>query len=661
MNKRIVQYFWSILLGVLFFPGIIHSQILPVDSAVFQLSSLSDSVISQSLNDSAKKYRAYDFDACFEYASKASEYAKKSGSKKQEGRAYNYCGNAKHRDGKLPEALQYYIAAEKVFREAGNNQGIASVNINLGMVNQDMGNHSAAIHYNRKALNIAYASGDSTNMASALNNIGTNYSDLHNLDSSLFYAFKSLEIRRKLNMELGTTLGNIGSIYHGKKQFEKALEFQVQAYQYDSVNNNIGSMCVAMSNIGATLMDMNRMSEAKEILLRGYALADSIGYRQMQLDLTSNLIAVSERTGNLQDAVNYSHQYVALKDSIANEETRNAYAEMQTRLEVAEHKNEINLLQKQNALDAEKVQKQRILIWLGAGVLVLILGLAILTYRGYRQKKRANEIISLQKDEVELQKEIIQEKNKSIIDSINYAQRIQHAILLPEEALRQSFVDAFILFKPKDIVSGDFYWFAESEQNKILVLADCTGHGVPGGFMSMLGFEILQDVVLQESVHNTSEALKRLDQKVTDTLNRNDKSYRDGMDMAMCAFRKNTNAIEFAGANRPMIVISKGELKTYKPNKNTIGGAIDETEKIFTHEEVIVSTGDMIYLFSDGYADQFGGPEGKKLKTRNLEELLLQIHTLPAHQQRQELNTRFENWRGSLEQVDDVCIIGIRV
>jgi serine phosphatase RsbU (regulator of sigma subunit) len=228
--------------------------------------------------------------------------------------------------------------------------------------------------------------------------------------------------------------------------------------------------------------------------------------------------------------------------------------------------------------------------------------------------------------------------------------------------LRRHFTDLFVLFRPRNIVSGDFYWFGESNENKVIALADCTGHGVPGGFMSMLGFEILQDMILREEIRPTSDALSRLDEKLTATLNKNSRSYRDGMDMALCAFRQRTNLLQYSGANRPLVHIAAGGILTiYKPDKHPIGGGIDETEKVFTHTEIRVSPGDMIYLFSDGYPDQFGGSKGKKFMLRKFEDLLVSIHSLPLQEQKQVLLDTFEEWRCNLEQVDDVCMIGLRI
>ncbi len=634
-----------------------------VDSALQKIANLPDSSIAKALNDSSKTYRLEDFDLSYAYAQKALIYALRSNNGRQIGNAYNFSGIAQQLMAHYPKALENYTLAEATFRKFGYKKGLASTYINIGVLNQDMGNPKSSIEYNRKAYGISLSIGDSVNAASALNNIATLHSDLNDLDSALFYNLKSLEIRKKLNMPqmISTSLSNIGTIYDAQGKFEKSLEYHKQSVAIDSATGNKKSLCISLSNMSSTLMHMNKNAEAKKFLLRAMDIAKEIKYKEMQLDIAANLIAACEKLGELEEAITYSQFYIGLKDSLTDEDTRNQFAEMQAKLDNTVQKNEIEILQKNKLIDAEKDRRKNLIIYFGAGAIILFSVLLIIIFRGYNQKKKINILITEQKNEVEHQRNMVETKNREIVDSINYAQRIQQAILLPESEIQKEFSDAFVLFKPKDIVSGDFYWYAESDQNKIIALADCTGHGVPGGFMSMLGFEILQDVMLREEIHTTSEALKFLDKKVTDTLNKNSKSYRDGMDMALCAFNKVTGKLSFSGANRPLIHISNGILTTYKPDKHTIGGAIDEAEKVFTQVEIGMKKGDLIYLFTDGYADQFGGASGKKYKYKQLSENLLALSGLKMSEQKKTLEETFENWRRDLEQVDDVCVIGLKI
>lgn len=270
--------------------------------------------------------------------------------------------------------------------------------------------------------------------------------------------------------------------------------------------------------------------------------------------------------------------------------------------------------------------------------------------------------------QLEIRNEIIVEKNKNISDSINYAQRIQQAIFPPIEKIDGALKDYFILFRPKDIVSGDFYWFSkvkttpqnnEPSQNVIVIAAvDCTGHGVPGALMSIIGSTILNQSVSEPSVNAPSDALNYLNKQLANNLN----SISDGMDMTLCAINMDKMELQFAGANNPIYIVRNKQLMEFKPDKMAIGGDHENYEsKSFTNNIIPLERNDNIYLFTDGFADQFGGELGKKFKYKNFQNLLLELQDNSMEDQKHVLNYHFEQWKGDLEQVDDILIIGIRV
>ena len=264
--------------------------------------------------------------------------------------------------------------------------------------------------------------------------------------------------------------------------------------------------------------------------------------------------------------------------------------------------------------------------------------------------------------EVTKQKAIIEEKNKDITDSIKYAKKIQQAVAPNAEDFNKNFTESFILYKPKDIVSGDFYWFEHFKNNiTVFAAADCTGHGVPGAFMSLICSDIMYRVLNDPNVTNTATALSLIDQKLIQLIKKSsESSANDGMDIALCAYYKNENKIDYSGAQRPLLLIRNGELIDYKPTKLSIGGHAT-VDKVFELNTINVQPGDLIYLLTDGYSDQFGGDKGKKFKFKNLKQLILDNYTKPLNQQKLILDNAFESWKGSLEQVDDVCVIGIKI
>lgn len=289
------------------------------------------------------------------------------------------------------------------------------------------------------------------------------------------------------------------------------------------------------------------------------------------------------------------------------------------------------------------------------------------------QEKEKQQILSSQKETLEIQviertaevvkqKEIIEEKNKDITDSINYAKRIQQAKLPKKEEIYSALPQSFVLFKPKDIVSGDFYFFYKTKKNVFIVAADCTGHGVPGAFMSMIGSEKLEDAVSQTT--DTSEILNLLNKGIKTALKQseNDESTRDGMDIAICSIDTENRIVKYAGANRPLWIIRHKNVavEEIKPTKVAIGGLTNESQYFDTHE-LKLQQGDTFYIFSDGYADTFSGQGNKKLTTKKFKEILLSIQDKSMREQEQYLNNFLENWKAGIEQIDDILVIGVRL
>ena len=264
--------------------------------------------------------------------------------------------------------------------------------------------------------------------------------------------------------------------------------------------------------------------------------------------------------------------------------------------------------------------------------------------------------------EVVHQKKIIEEKNKDITDSITYAKRIQQAKLPKYEEIKSTFSQSFVLFKPKDIVSGDFYYFTTNHQSIFIASADCTGHGVPGAFMSMIGSEKLDDAVSQSA--DTSEILRQLNKGIKNSLHQSDsdESTRDGMDIALCSVDINNRIVKYAGANRPLWIIRKGQtvVEEIKGTKTAIGGLTEDSQHFDSHE-IKLQQDDTFYIFSDGYADTFGGKEEKKLTTKKFKEILLSIQDKSMADQEAHLDSFIEDWKAGTEQVDDILVIGVRL
>lgn len=276
-------------------------------------------------------------------------------------------------------------------------------------------------------------------------------------------------------------------------------------------------------------------------------------------------------------------------------------------------------------------------------------------------QERTAEIVQ-QKEELEIQKELVEEKNKDITDSINYASRIQQAILPILDEIKKVLPESFVFYRPRDIVSGDFYWFVTKGKDVYIAAADCTGHGVPGAFMSMIGHTLLNEILNQKNITSTGEILTELHKQIRISLKQDQQESRDGMDIALCKINVETLILEYSGAMRPLYLIINGELSEVKADKFPIGGLQDNDEKrVFKSNEIQLKKGDLFYIFSDGYADQFGGNDGKKFMVKRLKELLLQVAPYDMNYQYTQIVNNYIEWLGDGEQIDDILFIGVRV
>jgi len=372
---------------------------------------------------------------------------------------------------------------------------------------------------------------------------------------------------------------------------------------------------------------------------------------------------------NADSAAIYVDKTIAIIDSLNSEKGLQLSRELETQYESA--KKELQLQKQALELEASELTtrtKNRQLLF-GAIALLAIAVFAAFAFINFIKVKKFNRIINqqkleveLQKDEISHQKELIEEKQKEIIDSITYARRIQQAVLTGHDVWNNISKDHFILFKPKDIVSGDFYWAYNAPGNiSIFALADCTGHGVPGGFMSMLGNSFLNEIIVENKIYKANEILNKLRKKIIFALEQEgNKENKDGMDISLCVYDKEKLTIEFAGANNPLLYSGSDGLEEIKADRMPVGLYAGEMAP-FNSTVFNVGKGDILYLITDGFSDQFGGPRDKKFTLKQLKETLLTIKTETLSQQRVILNETITSWQKELEQIDDISVIGIQI
>jgi len=369
------------------------------------------------------------------------------------------------------------------------------------------------------------------------------------------------------------------------------------------------------------------------------------------VEIFKSYASVYSKMGNYKNAYRFQSRHFTLNDSIMNQEMLNQIAEMETKYETEKMEKEMDLMRKQQELDAvehdAEVNRQQLMTVFSVIAFILVAVIGVIIYNRYRLKQRALALLSV--------------KNQQITDSINYARRIQEAILPSDEDIKKEWPESFVLYKPKAVVSGDFYWFSHHNGKSFIATVDCTGHGVPGAFMSMIGNTLLNEIIHEKQLSKPSEILKRLHLGVSSSLNQSKKetSSRDGMDLTFCTIDKAALKLQFAGANNPLYLVRDGKLEETKADTLSIGD--DRFGDDYTNHEIQLKTGDCIYTFTDGYADQFGGPNNKKYYYRNFQELLIRNSSKSMDEQKSSLDSEIMSWMGERTQVDDILIVGFRI
>jgi serine phosphatase RsbU (regulator of sigma subunit) len=611
------------------------------------------------------KYYTGDYDKALEYLFKDIVVSRKMGDSIGIGTSYNTIGNIHAQRGEYDQAQEYYFKSLTIKEAFGDKKGMASCYGNIGNINYFKSNYPKAIEFYTKDLKLFEELGDKKGMADSYNNIGLIYANQNELNKALEFYFKDLDLTKEMGDKaaIADSYGNIGLIHAQKGDFAEALDYYYQSLELrKEIDDKVG-IADSYESIGNLYLKQNRLKEAKDHLLLSLQIATEINLKP---GMTSAYLALSlcdSAAGNFKSAFAYHKLYSQYKDSIFNENSSQEVEELQAKYDSEKKQKEIELLnkdkEKQVVLSAEETRRHQttlILFICGSGI-VLIFGLVL--FRGNRQKQKAN--IALEE-----KNKIIEEKNKDIFDSINYARRIQNAILVPKEEISKSLKEFFILFKPKDIVSGDFYYYAETNNKIVIAAVDCTGHGIPGAFMSMIGNDALNEIVVAKKISTPSEILEKVHDSIRfalkqDTLKTD--SGGDGMDIALCTLNPADNTLEYAGAMRHLYVVRKkdGILEEIAGDKKSLGGEMSHTTKKFTNHSVQLYPGDSFYIFSDGFADQFGGPHGKKFMMARLKTLLVSLRDKPMKEQETELNLAIENWKAKEEQIDDILVIGVKI
>jgi len=604
----------------------------------------------------------------------------------QKGLADTYAktGNVFYDLSDFPKSLENFLQALKTYGNVRDSAGIADVCNYIGKVYNRLNEKESAKKYLFKALSLHQKFQNTRGIAISYNGLGNVFMDNHDLIKALKFFEKSKDFHTKGGDKIGISVAdiNIGTIYDmmsdlsndslsivaininytSRQPIRKSIldsaanYFQASIIINKAVGNQFG-LIYGYNGIGDVYVKENNYKLAVPQFQNAYSISKNLKAISEQYESAKRLANCYEKLNNKDSAYFYLKTYTHLKEEVIGEERQRELFKKESQYEYDKQLQKQQLIKKaEAAIVAEKEKRQTIII------ISIVIVLLIVVYFAIVLNKRLKTTRS-QKQVIELQKFSLEQKNKEIIDSITYAKRIQDAMLtsvsyLQEEVTKLN-AENFIVFKPKDIVSGDFYWFYVDGKTMYYMTADSTGHGVPGGFMSMLGINLLSEIVIERKIKDPGTILNLLRDEIIRSLKTDEGYSMDGMDAVLCKVDTEKQTLEYAAANNSIYVVREGQLNEYKSQKMPVGYM--ENFVPFQTSKIMLQKGDVIYTFTDGFADQFGGPKGKKFKYSQLKNTFTGISHKPLKEQQYALNEQFEKWKGSLEQVDDVCIIGFKV
>lgn len=592
------------------------------------------------------------YDSAVFCANQSRELANKLGYQKGIASSLRKLGVAHIQTGDYPKALDYLLQSLRINEKLGDKYEIFMLNNNIGTVyclqgdyplsltyffnaftykNTDAftlsnigwaylmkGDYDLSLKHYEKALDIYTIMGDKNGMAGALNAIGTSYEMLGNNERALDYYFKSLELKRQIKDNQGTcdALGGVGDIFYKQKNYAEAIKYQLQSLE----------------------------------------CAKQIGYIYSVKQTEERLSQIYSELGDEKNALIHYKNFIAIRDSLYNEERtkETVRTEMNFRFEKEKEVTKLEK-EKEDAIQNEKIKSNRNQRNLFIGGFSIILLASVVLFFVYRKSIKRKKIIEEQKKEVEHQK-------KELTDNMSYASNIQRAIIPSEEYLNKNFPEHFVIYRPKDIVSGDFYWAFADQNNYYWATADCTGHGVSGAMLTMMGSSLLNEIVIERKITEPGKVLDALREEIIKALNPKDsvEQRKDGMDISFCKLNKVTQILQTACANNSIYIVRGEEMEELRANKQPIGVYSGEL-KPFTTNRTAVKKGDLIYSLSDGFCDQFGGDKGKKLMKGKFKEWIKELSHLTVTDIHEKLEERFSSWVKGYEQTDDVTVFVIKV
>ena len=517
------------------------------------------------------------------------------------------------------EAMKLALQATELFKGLNDINGESVCLDILGGVYNFLGDYNKRLDCNLKCLALREKANDLPAQLSTTNNIGDTYMELGDYKNALRYFKLCLDFPNLTPRIKAIVFSNIGEVYFHLKEYDSVLENLEKGLKYGE-ESSYWQIIIAAYLMQAKMLILENKDAAAIISLdKAQKIAVEKGNKEEEYMLYLAYANAYGKLSEYEKAYFYLDKYHQLKEELLNDNSAQKLKKIEFEFQFKSIKNEAE----------ETKEKNKLLT-------------------------RAFNQIETQRNEIEL-------KNLSITDSIKYAKRIQNSILPSPEKVKSLLSNSFVFYQPKDIVSGDFYWIDKVGDEVIFSVIDCTGHGVPGAFVSLIAHNALNKVILEKQVTKPSQILTEIDQIMIDSFSKSETNVRDGMDMGICTWNKKTNQLQFSGAYHSLFMYNANALHEIKGNRESIGFSFYENKTEFVNHQVNVLPNTTIYLSSDGFPDQFGGDRGKKLKWKGFKDFLTKINNLPITEQHKNMSSYFVKWQGKLEQLDDVCVIGVKL
>ena len=663
MKFRVIRYF--LMFCAIVFGQYAYAQLMNIDSCLTILKTAKEDTNKVLLLDAIAWEISYSsLQKGIDYSNQSYKLAKKINYERSYSRICNTQAAIYTDMAEIPKALDFCLEGLKYAKKCNQPRGQVSLYNSLGNIYSKRKDSQKSLYYYLQSVAIAKICQPDILPVAPYGNIVGIYTANKKLDSAMYYANLCLDynLKHKNKDRLSNNYISLSEIYYELKDTEKCLKAATDAVNASIAINDDYTLAHCYIQLSNAYYLKKDLKSAIDALDKATICVKKTGDIPAFETIAEYYSIYYEELGDFKNSLKYFKEYKMYRDSALNAETIQQEKNAEAKYENEKKQREMELLGEREKKNEIENQKKK--IYLSAAILgIVVLGFVlVILYRNNVLKQKTNKSLEAFNKEINHQKELVEVKNKEITDSINYAKRIQQSILTSENYFKKHTTDFFILFKPKDIVSGDFYWALNHQQKFMLMTSDCTGHGVPGAMMSMMGINYLNEIVNEKGIANPAEILNQLRTDIIKALNPEGSliETKDGMDCCLCSFDFKEMKLTYANANNNFYIIRGKELIVSKSNKMPVGAG-HSADKSFDEFVIDIKKGDLVITLTDGYADQFGGQKGKKFKYKQLEELLFTNAHLPLKDIKNKLNDAIEYWRGDLEQVDDICIIGVKI